>query len=156
MEYGVLMWISAVYQWLCYLSAEREREREREGLIGSSKWKLTLPCWLWLFQAHSELFESNMKQNAMMLAPRTEGIKLRLAWSHQNALLHCYRSILLVERRAMCRGVANSIITLPSLPLWSETTQPAVLEPLLLHIVNANLNHSDLTWRIPNNDQIKP
>lgn len=68
-----------------------------------------------------------------------------MARSHQNALLRCYRSILQGERRATRRRVANSIITLPSLPLWSETTQPAVLEPLLLLVVNANLNHSDLT-----------
>lgn len=71
-----------------------------------------------------------------------------MARSHQNALLCCYRGILQGEHGALCRGVANSIITLPSLPLWSETTQPAVLEPLLQYIVNGNLNHSgfDFKW----------
>lgn len=82
-EYGVLMWISAVYQWLCYL--------KREGLMGSSKWKMTSHCWLWLFRAHSLPLETNMKQNAVMLAPRAEGIKrpADMVQSHQNALLSC-------------------------------------------------------------------
>lgn len=81
-EYGVLMWISAVYQWLCYLSEEK-----RERLMGSSKWKMTSHCWLWLFRAHSLPLETNMKQNAVILVPRAEGIKHWLTWYNHIRML---------------------------------------------------------------------
>lgn len=52
---------------------------------------MTSHCWLWLFRAHSLPLETNMKQNAVMLAPRAEGIKhpADMVQSHQNALLSC-------------------------------------------------------------------